>query len=151
MCANARNKSQHVGSLAKLSMQTSNLRLDFSNVNVQIVSHLFESSFAFVSHVVVLFIDISQAIFFLKKIDQLTDFRLHPPSSSSSVFLVTSRFLSTFDSSINSSFTFSISDAMLISCSHVFVCIRGMKCACAGATLLHVLCKRTQHCWTTLR
>ena len=120
MCANASNKSQHLGSLAKLSMQTSDLRLDFSNVNVQIVSHLFESSFAFVSHVVALFVDIPQAIFFLKKNDQLTDFRLHPPSSSSSVFPVTSRFLSTFDSSINSSFTFSIS--VLISCSPVQLC-----------------------------
>ena len=77
MCANACKKSQHVGSLAKLSTQTSNLRLHFSNVNVQNVSHLLQSSFAFVSHVVVLFVAIPQAVSFLKKIDQLIDFRLH--------------------------------------------------------------------------
>jgi len=68
MCANPRNKSQHVVSSAKLRTQTSNLRLDFSNVNVQNVSDLFESSFKFVSNVVVLFVDIPQEIFFLKKI-----------------------------------------------------------------------------------
>lgn len=81
---------------AKLSTQTSNLRLYFSNVNVQNVSRLFENLFAFVSHLLVRFVHIPQAISFLKKIDQLIDFRLRPASSSSSVFSVTSRFLSAF-------------------------------------------------------
>ena len=56
-----------------------------------------------------------------------------------------------WDENTKDSGTFSISDAMLIPCLHVFVWICGMYCACTGATLLDVLCKRTQHCWTTLR
>ena len=55
------------------------------------------------------------------------------------------------DENTKDSGTLCISDAIFIPCLHVFVWIRGMLCACTGATLVDVLCKRTQHCWTTLR
>ena len=54
------------------------------------------------------------------------------------------------DETTKDSGTFSISDAMLISCSHVFGYV-----ACSARSLAQhcwMCCAtRTQHCWTTLR